>query len=158
MFSNLVMLEQTFPADLRLLSRIQASLVAWRITVSLLAQVKYKASSRVSTVIFSCLQKASISFLTSTSSRTGTRLAISGNCDNISRNCSKSEVGLGADSKSESAKLVLAIYPQVMTKIRYWLAPKPTKVAKSSRRRIPLRELCEKIAQSKTGFVPITKR
>jgi hypothetical protein len=53
---------------------------------------------------------------------------------------------------------VLAIYPQVMTKIRYWLAPKPTKAAKSFGRRIPPRELREKIAQSKTGFVPITKR
>lgn len=41
-------------------------------------------------------------------------------------------------------KALQTIYPQVMTKIRYWLAPKPTKV--------------EKIAQSKTGFVPITKR
>ena len=77
MFSNLVILERIFPADLRLLSRIRASLVAWRITVSLLAQVKYKASSKVLIVIFSCLQKASISLLTSTSSRTGTRIAIS---------------------------------------------------------------------------------
>jgi len=42
------------------------------------------------------------------------------------------------------AKLLRAIYPQVMTKIRYGLAPKPTKA--------------EKIAQGKTGFVPVAKR
>ncbi len=41
-------------------------------------------------------------------------------------------------------KALQAIYPQVMTKIRFQLAPKPTKV--------------EKIAQGKTGFVSIAKR
>lgn len=41
-------------------------------------------------------------------------------------------------------KALQAIYPQVMTKIRFQLAPKPTKA--------------EKIAQGKTGFVPVAKR
>ena len=41
-------------------------------------------------------------------------------------------------------KALQTIYPQVMTKIRFQLAPKPTKA--------------EKIVQGKTGFVPVAKR
>ena len=55
-------------------------------------------------------------------------------------------------------KIIVALqklYPQVLTKIRFELAPKPTKAAKSSGRRIPPRELREKVAQGKTGFVVV---
>lgn len=41
-------------------------------------------------------------------------------------------------------KALQALYPQIMTKIRFQLAPKPTKA--------------EKAAQGKTGFVPVATR
>ena len=41
-------------------------------------------------------------------------------------------------------KALQAIYPQIMTKIRFQLAPKPTKA--------------EKAAQGKTGLVPVATR
>jgi transposase len=42
------------------------------------------------------------------------------------------------------AKALQALYPQIMTKIRFQLAPKPTKA--------------QKVAQGKTGFVPVATR
>jgi transposase len=42
------------------------------------------------------------------------------------------------------AQALQALYPQIMTKIRFQLAPKPTKA--------------EKTAQGKTGFVPVATR
>ena len=41
-------------------------------------------------------------------------------------------------------KALEALYPQIMTKIRFQLAPKPTKA--------------QKAAQGKTGFVPVATR
>lgn len=59
------------------------------------------------------------------------------------------------------SKIIVALqkrYPQILTKLRFELAPKPTKAAKSSGRRIPSIELREKAAQGKTGFVVVATR